>query len=230
MVARRCPEPWRPPALLQSVTNGHTIAQACGTGVTFACFSRDNQRSLTGAPHVHLPSPPSADSAALPAFGLPAQAATLESLFGSPAGGQACGGRGCVLGRGSRLPTSSTSSMAACASTASCRTDAVRSWASSSPVRCSGSSCQGKHRYTAEAVTPVRLRRTQPRPPAGHGRGGRAAAVAALTEILEEIRAAQQHIIVLGQLGAEERVAHFLVSAAAGPGRTRNGRWPSTCR
>ena len=42
-----------------------------------------------------------------------------------------------------------------------------------------------------------------------------------LAEIFEEIRAAQQHIIVLGQLGAEERVAHFLVSAARRTGADR---------
>lgn len=77
-----------------------------------------------------------------------------------------------------------------------------------------GVSCHGLYDYTAEAVTPVRMRRLS---------RNRLHVVEETTvglqpllmeKVFEEIRAAQQHIIVLGQLGAEERVANFLVSAA----------------
>lgn len=81
-----------------------------------------------------------------------------------------------------------------------------------------GLSCQGRHRYTAEAVTPVRLRRISRARLRAMGEGAEQLQSLLLTKIFEEISAAQQHIIVLGQLGAEERVAHFLVSAACRTG------------
>lgn len=77
-----------------------------------------------------------------------------------------------------------------------------------------GTSCQETYLYTAEAVTPVRLSRlSRSRIQAMESGSGRLQP-ALLKKIFEEMRAAHQHIIVLGQLGAEERVAHFLVSAA----------------
>lgn len=95
-----------------------------------------------------------------------------------------------------------------------------------------GLSCQGTYRYTAEAITPVRLRRlsrSRSRLQA-MGEGIHQLQAHLLEKIFEEMSAAQQHIIVLGQLGAEERVAHFLVSAACRTGADQ--KWPvaSTCR
>lgn len=77
-----------------------------------------------------------------------------------------------------------------------------------------GGSCQKAYTYTAEAVTPVRLRRIS------HSRvhamdGGEAGLNRLLmVKMVDEMRAAQRHIIVLGQLGAEERVIDFLVFVA----------------
>jgi CRP/FNR family transcriptional regulator len=76
--------------------------------------------------------------------------------------------------------------------------------------------CPGTYPYTAEAVTPVRLRRL------GRGRVQAEALRPALqAQICAELAAAQEHVVVLGQLGAEERVAHFLVTAARRPGARR---------
>ena len=84
-----------------------------------------------------------------------------------------------------------------------------------------GASSPRSYLYTAEAVTKVRLRRL-----------GRTRFHAALDEmpelrphlfacVCEEMRAAHQHMVLLGQLGAEERVVSFLLSAAR---RTRADR------
>lgn len=85
-----------------------------------------------------------------------------------------------------------------------------------------GVSFQGPYLYTAEAVTPVRLRRISRR---------RMIEMAAsssgmlrqqlMDKMYEEMSAAQHLIIVLGQLSAEERVANFLVSAAQRTGADR---------
>jgi CRP/FNR family transcriptional regulator len=84
-----------------------------------------------------------------------------------------------------------------------------------------GLSCEGSYCYTAEAVTSVRLRRLSRARLRVMGEGTGQLQSLLLTKIFEEIRAAQQHIIVLGQLGAEERAAHFLVSAVRRTGADR---------
>lgn len=78
-----------------------------------------------------------------------------------------------------------------------------------------GVSCQDTYAYTAEAVTPVRFRRISRNRLQAVGEQ-QAAGLQRLVmmEMLNEMRAAQRHIIVLGQLGAEERVKDFLVSVA----------------
>jgi CRP/FNR family transcriptional regulator len=86
-----------------------------------------------------------------------------------------------------------------------------------------GTSLEGSYLHTAEAVTPVRLRRLP---------GSRFHALVDACEHLRpqlfarmcaEMRAAQQHIVALGRLGAEERVVRFLLSTAwaTGADRTR---------
>ena len=76
-----------------------------------------------------------------------------------------------------------------------------------------GVSCQNIYSYSAEAITPVRLRRLgRARIQAVVG-GAKHLHPLLLAKIFEEMEAVQRHIIVLGQLGAEERVAHFLVLA-----------------
>ncbi len=76
-----------------------------------------------------------------------------------------------------------------------------------------GFSCQTNYSYSAEAVTPVRLRRLRRARIQAMVEGAEHLQPLLLTKIFEEMEAAQRHIIVLGQLGAEERMAHFLVSA-----------------
>lgn len=77
-----------------------------------------------------------------------------------------------------------------------------------------GVSFLGSYLYTAEVVTKVRLRRL------ARGRFYAAVDGAAdlrpqlLARICEEMGAAHKHMIVLGQLSAEERVVSFLLSAA----------------
>lgn len=77
-----------------------------------------------------------------------------------------------------------------------------------------GVGCKGTYLVTAEAITPVRFRRLA---------RGRLQAMAAESDLIqsfvtaklrEEVSTSQQHIVVLGQLRAEERLAYFLVSAA----------------
>ncbi|MBB4040341.1 CRP/FNR family transcriptional regulator [Microvirga flocculans] len=77
-----------------------------------------------------------------------------------------------------------------------------------------GISCYGSYSYTAEAVTHVRIRRiTRTRLQAREQEIPEIRPLV-MAKMFQEMDAAQRHIIVLGQLGAEERVAHFLVSAA----------------
>lgn len=67
---------------------------------------------------------------------------------------------------------------------------------------------------TAEAVTPVRVRRLA----RSRFQAAADASPGLRTQLLEtmfrEMSAAQDHVVVLGQMGAEERVANFLVSTA----------------
>ncbi|QFU16322.1 helix-turn-helix domain-containing protein [Microvirga thermotolerans] len=84
-----------------------------------------------------------------------------------------------------------------------------------------GLSCLDMHRYTAEAVTAVRVRRLSRSRLHAMGEGAGELQRLLFTRLFEEMMAAHRHIIVLGQMGAEERVAHFLASAAC---RTRADR------
>ena len=84
-----------------------------------------------------------------------------------------------------------------------------------------GLSCEDTYCYTAEAVTPVRLRRLSRARLRAMSDEVRQLQSLLLEKVFEEIRDARQHIIVLGQLGAEERTAHFLVSAARRTGADR---------
>lgn len=78
-----------------------------------------------------------------------------------------------------------------------------------------GISFPGLYLYTAEAVTPVRLRRlSRKRLDEIDAASSDALHQQIMFKIYEEMSAAQHLIIVLGQLSAEERVANFLVSAA----------------
>ncbi|WP_262031979.1 helix-turn-helix domain-containing protein [Microvirga sp. Mcv34] len=77
-----------------------------------------------------------------------------------------------------------------------------------------GLSCQGTYRYTAEAITRGQVRRLGRSQLQAMTEGSERLRSLVLAHILEEMNAAHHHIIVLGQMGAEERVAHFLVSAA----------------
>jgi CRP/FNR family transcriptional regulator len=76
-----------------------------------------------------------------------------------------------------------------------------------------GVSFQGPYLYTAQAVTPVRLRRIS-LSRLHEARESPALGRLLLTRIYEEIRSAHNLITLLGQLSAEERVANFLVSTA----------------
>ena len=84
-----------------------------------------------------------------------------------------------------------------------------------------GLSLPGSYIYTAEAVTTVRVRRLS--------RSRFLAAVdetpelrpQLLARMCEEMSAAHQHLVVLGQLRAEERVISFLLSAARRTGADR---------
>lgn len=156
---------------------------------------------------------PSAAYGALSAFGLPSEPLTLESLFAAqPADKLAAGAAAfwesdpashvfqvtegclrlyCILPDGRR---------------------AITGFVFAGDML--GLACQGTYRYTAEAVTTVRVRRLSRARLQGMREGTEQLQSLLLTKIFEELSAAQQHIIVLGQLGAEERVAHFLVSAA----------------
>ena len=77
-----------------------------------------------------------------------------------------------------------------------------------------GVSFQGPYLYTAQAVTPVRLRRISLIRLHEAERESPALGRLLLTRIYEEIRSAHNLITLLGQLSAEERVANFLVSTA----------------
>ncbi len=77
-----------------------------------------------------------------------------------------------------------------------------------------GDCCQETYTYTAEAVTPVRLRRISRSRIQAMTDGETGVNRLLMAKMVDEMRAAQRHIIVLGQLGAEERVIDFLVSVA----------------
>ncbi|AWM88490.1 helix-turn-helix domain-containing protein [Microvirga sp. 17 mud 1-3] len=77
-----------------------------------------------------------------------------------------------------------------------------------------GLSCESTYCCTAEAVTPVRLHRLSRARLQAMSETATQLQPLLFRKLFEEIRAAQQHIIVLGQLGAEERTAHFLMSSA----------------
>jgi CRP/FNR family transcriptional regulator len=85
-----------------------------------------------------------------------------------------------------------------------------------------GVSFPGLYLYTAEAVTPVRLRRLSRK------RLDEIEAISSdvlhqqiMSKIYDEMNATQHLIIMLGQLSAEERVANFLVWAAHQTGMDR---------
>lgn len=84
-----------------------------------------------------------------------------------------------------------------------------------------GMACQNTYGYTAEAVTAVRLRRISRSRIRAATDGADLLQPVLMTRIFEEMAAAQRHIIVLGQLGAEERVANFLLSSARRTGSDR---------
>jgi CRP/FNR family transcriptional regulator len=84
-----------------------------------------------------------------------------------------------------------------------------------------GVSFPGSYSYSAEAVTPVRLRRLTRRRFLAAVDGSADLRPKLLARMYEEMNAAQQHMIVLGQLGAEERVVSFLLSAARRTGADR---------
>ena len=73
----------------------------------------------------------------------------------------------------------------------------------------------GFHTETAEAITEVRLHRlTQAKFQAAVDASDRLAPTVAGAELCEKMSATQRHLVVLGQLTAEERVAHFLTTLA----------------
>ena len=155
---------------------------------------------------------PSTDGAALPPLGLSSQALTLESLFATQPVDKFAAGEG-VFWEGDAA--SDLFQIAeGCLRLYHILPDGRRAIIG---FRFAGEmlgfSCQKIYSYSAEAVTPLRLRRLR------RARVQSAVARAEhlqpflLAKILDEIEAAQRHIIVLGQLEAEERVAHFLVLA-----------------
>ncbi len=156
---------------------------------------------------------PSTHSATLPAFGLPSEALTLEGLFVSQpmeklAAGEAVFWEGDAASHVFQVAEG-------CLRLYRILPDgrrAIMGFRFAGELL--GVSCQGTYLYTAEAVTPVRLRRLSRARLQAVGAGADQLQALLLTKIFEEMSAAQQHIIVLGQLGAEERVANFLVSAA----------------
>jgi CRP/FNR family transcriptional regulator, anaerobic regulatory protein len=77
-----------------------------------------------------------------------------------------------------------------------------------------GASFRNIYPFTAEAVTPVRLRRLPRRRFDELLDGDRDLRSLLLAEISSEIVAAQDHIIHLGRTGADERVATFLLDVA----------------
>ncbi len=85
-----------------------------------------------------------------------------------------------------------------------------------------GVSFQGPYLYTAEAVTSVRLRRISRKRTIEVAATSWALRQQLMDKMYEEMSAAQDLIIVLGQLSAEERVANFLVSAAQRTGADRS--------
>ena len=85
-----------------------------------------------------------------------------------------------------------------------------------------GLSLSETYLYTAEAVTGSKIRRL------GRRRFNQLVEASAdlarsfRNQMLEEMNAAREQIVVLGRLGAEERVIHFLLSAARKTGADRD--------
>ncbi|MBF9196938.1 helix-turn-helix domain-containing protein [Microvirga terrestris] len=163
---------------------------------------------------------PSASSATFPAFGLSSEALTLESLFASLPVDKFAAGEG-VFWEGDAA--SDIFQIAeGCLRLYRILPDGRRAIIG---FRFAGEmlglSCEGTYCYTAEAVTPIRLRRLSRARLRAMSEGDGQLQSLLLAKVFEEIRAAQQHIVVLGQLGAEERAAHFLVSAARRTGADR---------
>jgi CRP/FNR family transcriptional regulator, anaerobic regulatory protein len=163
---------------------------------------------------------PSAGSATFPVFGLPSEALTLESLFAVHPADKFAAGEG-VFWEGDAASDIFQISEG-CLRLYRMLPDgrrAIMGFRFAGEML--GLSCEGTYGYTAEAVTPVRLRRLSRARLRAMSEGAGLLQSQLLTKVFEEIRAAQQHIIVLGQLGAEERAAHFLVSAARRTGVDR---------
>ena len=153
----------------------------------------------------------SAGGAALPSLGLPSQALTLESLFATQPVDKFAAGEG-VFWEGDAA-SDLFQIVEGCLRLYHILPDGRRAIMG---FRLAGEmlgvSCQNIYSYSTEAISPVRLRRLgRARIQAVVG-GAEHLQLLLLAKIFEEMEAAQRHIIVLGQLGAEERVAHFLVS------------------
>jgi CRP/FNR family transcriptional regulator len=164
---------------------------------------------------------PSTRSTALPSFSLPSEALTLEGLFAPQpaeklAAGEAVFWEGDVASHLFQIAEG-------CLRLYSILPDgrrAIMGFRFAGEVL--GISSQDAYLYTAEAVTPVRLRRLSRSRLHAIEEGTDQLRPLLLAKVFEEMGAAQRHIIVLGQLGAEERVAHFLVSAARRTGADRS--------
>jgi len=160
---------------------------------------------------------PSSRDVALPGYGLPSEGSILESLFAARpnetlAAGEVAFWEGDVASHVYRVSEG-------CLRLYRILPDgrrAIMGFVFEGEIV--GISCQGTYRYTAEAVTPARLRRLDRRRLQALAAGAEHLQTFLLGRMFEEMSAAQQHIIVLGQLGAEERVAHFLMSAACRTG------------
>ena len=163
---------------------------------------------------------PSAGSATLPAFGMPSEALTLDELFAAQPADKFAVGEG-VFWEGD-VASDVFQITEGCLRLYRILADgrrAIMGFRFAGEML--GLSCEGTYCYTAEAATPVRVRRLSRARLRAMGEGTRQLQSLLLTKVFEEIRDAQQHIIVLGQLGAEERAAHFLVSAARRTGADR---------
>lgn len=164
---------------------------------------------------------PSAHSAVIPAFGFASGATTLENLFApQPAEKLAAGEAAFWEGDPASHIVQVVEGCLRLYRILSDGRRAIMGFSFGGEVL--GISCLDAYLYTAEAVTPVRVRRLSRSRLQAMTDGSGQLRQHLLTKIFEEMGAAQQHIIVLGQLGAEERVAHFLVSAARRTGADRS--------
>ncbi|WP_414473894.1 helix-turn-helix domain-containing protein [Microvirga sp. M2] len=155
----------------------------------------------------------SADRAALPRFDFPSETLTLESLFANQptdkfATGEAVFWEGDAA---SQVFQVAEGCLRLCSILPDGRR-AIIGFVFAGEML--GLSCHGTYRYTAEVVAPARLRRLSRARLRAMEEGTEQLQSLLMARVFEEMTAAQQHIIVLGQLGAEERVAHFLISAA----------------